>query len=106
MKKITAIFATLLMFISINSHAVRLSNGDLAKPGDNIQKLYNAWGNPDYRLRSQKTCGKVITLKKTYCSTKRYVWKRDSEYWLIQYSGNMIIKIKWTRSDRGMRDSF
>lgn len=106
MKKAAIILTTLLTLISINAQAVRLSNGDLAKPGDPVEKLFNDWGKPDYRVKSQKTCGKIISLKKTVCSTSRYIWKRGSEYWRIQYSGRMIIKIKWTRSERKIRDSF
>ena len=105
-----AIAVTTLLTLSLNVFAssaiIRLPDGQLAPPGSNVNKVIQAWGNPLMDIKSERTC-KFIPLKKNkYCSRWRLVWKRDDLYWMVQYSGNMIIDTKWTRFKSGLRDEF
>ena len=95
-----AIAVTILLTLSVNAFAssaiIRLPDGQLAPPGSNVNKVIQAWGNPLMDIKSERTC-KFIQLKKNrYCSRWRLVWKRDDLYWMVQYSGNMIIDTKRT----------
>ena len=94
------LIAVLLLTLSATasaSSAIREGN-TLISDGDNINEVYRLWGNPQFNVTSAKTCNRVIILKKRYCSTSRKVWKQKDLYWMIQYSGSLIIKIGWTRS--------
>ncbi len=97
----------LLLATSISASAgIRLPNGDIADEGDDISKVYDAWGYPDMTVSSEKTCGRVIKKKQTYCSKRRSIWKRNGMYEMIQHDGNMIIKTRSTRSERKLKKAF
>lgn len=104
---ITAIF---LLALSLNASAssaiIRLPDGQLAQPGTSVNRIIDAWGDPDMNIRSEKTCKYIKIKKSNYCSSRRYVWKKDDLYWMIQYRGNMIVDTKWTRFTSGLRDEF
>ncbi|MDF2181618.1 hypothetical protein [Neptuniibacter sp. CAU 1671] len=74
--------------------------------GDSLQSLYSVWGRPDFSLTSEHTCKRLLQHKKTYCSRSRKVWKRGDEFWLVQHSGSMIIKISFTRFESGLTEAF
>lgn len=95
-----------LFSFSIQAHALRLPNGELITPGDSISSVYQQWGNPSIRATTEKTCGKVITLKETYCSNSRLIWKKGDTYWMFQMRNSMVIKIKWTRNKRYITKKF
>jgi hypothetical protein len=107
--KIT-ITATVLLTLSLNTFAssaiIRLPDGQLAPPGSNVNKVISAWGNPLWKIRSERTCNFIHIRKATYCSSKRLVWKQDDVYWMVQYKGNMIIDTKWTRFESGIGEKF
>lgn len=96
-----------LLSLALNLQAgVRLPDGSIANEGDSIDKLYAAWGQPDMRVYLEKTCGRVIDKRKTYCSYSRSIWKRNGTYEMIQHYGNMIIKTRTTRSERKLEAAF
>lgn len=96
----------LLAITSMNANAMRLPNGTIIAPGDSILPVYQQWGDHTMRVSSQKTCGRVIKLRKTFCSTSRYIWKKGDTYWMFQRKGSMVIKVKWTRNKRNLKDAF
>ncbi len=83
-----------------------MEDGSLVGAGDNIDQLYDRWGKEEQRLVSEKTCNRIISLKKEYCSTRRFIWHREGRYMLVQVSGRMIIKTGWTRSLRELKAAF
>lgn len=96
-----------LLLISCNSIAgIRLDDGSLASAGDDISLVYTSWGREAMRVRSERTCNRIIRLKKEYCSTKRLIWQREGRYLMVQLSGSMIIKTGWTRSARRLKERF
>lgn len=100
------LLATLLITTSLNAEAIRLPNGDLVSPGDNINKVYKVWGRPDMTLTTEKVCNRVIELKRSYCSRTRDIWIRNDTYYMFQRRGRMVIKEGWTRSKRALREKF
>jgi len=96
----------LLLFNCVELYAARLTNGDLVVPGDSIQSVYQQWGAPTIRATTERTCGKVIAHKKTYCSTRRLIWQQGDTYWMFQVHGNMVIKLRWTRNKRVLKKKF
>lgn len=104
MKRI--LLASLMLTTSISAEAIRLPNGDLVSPGDNISKVYRVWGRPDMTLSTEKVCNRVVELKRNYCSRTRDVWFRNDTYYMFQRSGRMVIKDGWTRNKRSLRDKF
>lgn len=99
---IAAIAVTLPTNTPANS-SIR-ENGILISNGDSLNTIYKLWGNPNFNVRSEKTCNRVIKLKKTYCSTSRKVWKKGNRFWLVQHSGSLIIKIDWTRFESNITE--
>lgn len=94
-----ALISLLLLSLSTTTtanSAIRI-NGELYGPGDNINGIYHGWGDPNFNVKSQRTCNRVIIKKRDYCSRSRKVWKKGDIYWMVQHSGSMIIKIDWTR---------
>ena len=90
---------TLLFSVAQTSFAestIRIG-GKLIDKGSNINELYRHWGNPKFNVSSERSCGRVIIKKKTFCSKSRKVWDKQGVLWLVQHKGNMIIKIDWTR---------
>ncbi len=83
-----------------------MEDGSLVGAGDNIDQLYDHWGKESQRLVTEKTCNRIIALKREYCSTRRLIWQRDGRYMLVQVSGRMIIKTGWTRSQRELKAAF
>jgi hypothetical protein len=106
----STITAIVLLTLSINTLAssaiIRLPDGQLAPPESNVNAVIRAWGNPDMDIRSKSTCKYILVRKNRYCSSWRLIWKRDDIYWMVQYSGSMIVDTKWTRFKNALRDSF
>jgi len=102
--------ASILLAISINTSAssaiIRLSNGQLAPPGSNVNLIKKDWGRPMLNLRTEETCEFIEVRKKRYCSNRRYIWKKDDVYWMVQYSGTMVVKTRWTRFKNSFREKF
>lgn len=87
---------------SASATSIRDSNGDLIRPGDSVNQLYQLWGQPTMRVNSERTCNRVEVKK--VCSTSRLIWKRGDQFWLIQTQGRAIIKTGWTRRESAIRD--
>ncbi len=102
-KLLIAALAVTLSTNTLASSSIR-EKGVLISNGDHLNEIYQLWGNPNFNVRSEKTCNRVIKLKKTYCSTSRKVWKKGNRFWLVQHSGSLIIKIDWTRFESNITD--
>lgn len=96
----------LLLVISNAEAGLRMDDGTLVSAGDDISLIYHYWGRENMRLTSEKTCNRIIKLKKKYCSSRRLVWHRDGRYLMVQTQGTMIIKTGWTRSQRKLKQKF
>ena len=94
----------LILLIPFSSFAnnIRDASGPLIREGSPVKSLEKLWGKPDFKLTTEKVCHRIDVKK--ICSTKRAVWQRDGKYWLVQYKGGRIIKIGWTRRERGIGD--
>ncbi|BBB30733.1 hypothetical protein [Neptunomonas japonica] len=106
----STITAIVLSALSLNTFAssaiIRLPDGQLAQPGTSVNRIIHAWGSPDMDIRSERTCKYIKIKKSSYCSSWRFVWKRDDLYWMVQYKGSMIVDTKWTRFKNGLKDEF
>lgn len=100
---ITLVFLTSTINL-VHANSVIKQKGVSISAGDKLQEIYEIWGKPNYHLQSARTCNRILKLKREYCSSSRKVWKRGRVYWMVQYSGSMIIKIDWTRFESQIRD--
>ena len=103
----TRYIALLLLLIAVPSMAsssIRIGQ-HLISVGDSLQTLYVIWGEPDYALRSVRTCNTIAPLKPQKCSRTRKVWKQKDIYWIVQHKDDQIIKIAWTRFASSLTDS-
>lgn len=97
----------LLLLLAGNSLAgFRMDDGSRVGDGDSIELIYAQWGKETMRVSSQRTCNRIIKLKREYCSTRRLIWQREGRYMMAQVSGRMIIKTAWTRSERELKAVF
>lgn len=94
-----------LGFVSLADAGVRLPSGKLVTEGDSVNRLIAELGMPLQRVTSQRTCGQVVRMKKSYCSTRRWIWYEDDRYLMVQLHGAMIIKTGWTRFERSLKDT-
>lgn len=100
------LIAAIAVTLSTNTlaHSSIREKGTLISNGDDLNAVYKLWGSPNFNVRSEKTCNRVIKLKKTYCSSSRKVWKRGNRFWMVQHSGSLIIKIDWTRFESNITE--
>jgi hypothetical protein len=101
MKLLTAAFCVLFC-TSLSANNIRDASGQLIREGSPLKSLEKLWGKPSFKLTTDTVCHRIDVKK--VCSKKRAVWQRDGKYWLVQYKGGRIIKIGWTRRERGIGD--
>lgn len=62
-KLLIAALAVTLSTNTLASSSIR-EKGVLISNGEHLNNIYQLWGNPNFNVRSEKTCNRVIKLKK------------------------------------------
>ncbi|WP_372739520.1 hypothetical protein [Neptunomonas sp.] len=85
------ILLVLLLLLSCQASALRLSNGQLLSSGDELSKVYEHLGKPITKYKTKTRCGSGRT-----CSVTRLVYRFDGRKWFIDVRSGQVMNIEWT----------